>query len=127
MRRRHVLAAAGAAAVASAGLALGPMASHPALAAGRAPALELRVIHASRSDGGASVDPQLRDLQLSKEPFVRYNVYALLERQRFALEPGKPVVHALINGRTLRVSLDGIAEDAGEPRYRMEAQIAEAG
>jgi hypothetical protein len=124
-RRRLLLALRPALASALVGLGAGRRA---AFAADRSPTLELSVIFATRSDAGASVDPQLRDrLQLSKEPFARYNVYKLLERERFPLEVGRPVVHALANGRTLHVVLDGVAEDAGEKRYKMEAQISEPG
>jgi hypothetical protein len=94
----------------------------------KGPALELSVILATRTDGGASVDPQLRDMPpLTKEPFVRYNAYRLLSRERFVLETGKPVVSSLANGRTLRVAVDEGTDDAGEKRYRMDAQIAEPG
>jgi hypothetical protein len=124
-RRRLIVAIASAVAAALVAFGVGPP---TVFAAVGGPTLELSVILATRSDGGASVDPQLRDrLQLSKEPFVRYNVYKLLERERFPLEVGKAVVHGLVNGRTLHLVLDGVAEDAGEKRYKMETQIAEPG
>jgi hypothetical protein len=99
-----------------------------AVAAGGGPSLEVIVIHATRTDGGVSIDPQLRDLpDLSKEPFVRYNVYRQLDRKQFRLEEGKPVTQELVNGRSLQVALDGIAADAGERRYGLQAQIGEPG
>jgi hypothetical protein len=100
-----------------------------ALAAPAGPSLEVSVIHATRVDGGISIDSQLRDLpQLTRDqPFVRYNVYRLLDRRQFRLEEGKPVSEALANGRLLQVVLEGTAADAGEKRYRVQAQIAEAG
>jgi hypothetical protein len=125
MTRRWVVILAGT--VAGALVATG-VGAPSALAAGRGPTLELSVIYATRSDGGGSVDPQLRDLPpLTKEPFVRYNVYKLLARERFPLETSKPVTYGLANGRTLRVVLDDVADDAAEKRYRMDAQIAEPG
>jgi hypothetical protein len=118
----------GAALGVSMALAAGAGGAARAAGPGRGPALELSVILATRTDGGASVDPQLRDLPpLTKEPFVRYNVYRLLSRDRFVFEGGKPVVSELVNGRTLRVVVDESAADAGEKRYRMDAQIAEPG
>jgi hypothetical protein len=93
------------------------------------PSLEISVIHATRTDGGISIDPQLRDLpQLTKDqPFVRYNVYRLLDRKQFRLEETKPIVEQLANGRSLQVVLDAITADAGEKRYRVAAQIGEPG
>ena len=58
-------------------LALVPGPGRAALAAGRhGPAIEITVIHATRSDAGASIDPLLHDLpQLGRDaPFDRYNV-----------------------------------------------------
>jgi hypothetical protein len=99
-----------------------------AVAAGSGPSLELLIIHATRTDGGVSIDPQLHDLpDLTKEPFARYNVYRLLDRKQFRLDEGKPIVQELVNGRSLQVVLDGVAADAGEKRYRVQAQIGEAG
>lgn len=100
-----------------------------ALAAGRSPAIEISVIHASRSDAGASIDPRLRDLpQLTRdEPFVRYNVYKLLERKELDLDPGTPATSALVNGRTLQVTLVDVAEDAGGKRFHVRAEIGEPG
>jgi hypothetical protein len=100
-----------------------------AAAAPAGPSLEVSVIYATRADGGGSIDPQLRDLpQLTRDqPFVRYNVYRLLDRRQFRLEENKPIAEALANGRSLQVVLEGTAADAGEKRYRVQAQIAEPG
>jgi hypothetical protein len=100
-----------------------------ARAAAVGPILELSTIYAIRSDGGASIDAHLRDLpQLTRDqPFVRYNVYRLLDRKQVPFESGKPVEYALANGRTLRVELAGVSTDAGERRYQVQAQIAEPG
>ena len=123
MTRRGLLAAlaavAGGMAVAGGTLA----------ATAKAPSLELSVILAVHADGGASIDPQLRDLpQLTRdEPFVRYNVYRLLERRQFPLDAAKPALLALANGRSLQVTLEGITEQNGEKRYQMTSQIAEPG
>jgi hypothetical protein len=100
-----------------------------ALAASRAPALQLTVIHALTTDAGGSIDPALRDLpQLGRDqPFVRYNVYKLLERKELALEPGKPVESPLPNGRVLQVTLvDASGEGAGR-RFHVRAEIGEPG
>jgi hypothetical protein len=124
MNRRLLLAAL-AALLLVPGLGLAP---GLAVAAGGGPSLEVSVIHATRTDGGTSIDPQLRDLpDLTKEPFVRYNVYHLLDRKQFRLEEGKPVAEELANGRSLQVVLDGVAADAGERRYSLQAQIGEPG
>jgi hypothetical protein len=93
-------------------------------------ALEVLVIHATRTDAASAIDPQLRDLpQLTKEqPFARYNVYRLLDRKRFSLEGGRPIAYDLVNGRTLRVTLGGVIRSGGgEPRFQLETQIGQAG
>jgi hypothetical protein len=122
-RRRFALSAA---AVAGA-LAFGGFAGG-AMAGDRAPSLEITVIHASRTDGGGAIDPLLRDLpQLGRDqPFVRYNVYRVLERKAVSLEPGKPASSVLPNGRTLQVTL--VDEDASAGRrYHVRAEIGEPG
>jgi hypothetical protein len=96
----------------------------------RGPTIELVVIHALHTDGAGSIDPKLRDLpQLtSEQPFTRYNVYRLVDRQQFPLEAGKPVSYGLVNGGTLRLSLDGVTQpDSGGRRYQLGAQIGRAG
>jgi len=118
-----------------AGLAAGALAAVVAggvarAAAVRGPVLEVSLIHATRADGGgASIDPALKDLpQLTHDqPFVRYNVYKLLDRRVFPLQPSKAVTYALVNGRTLQVRLDGVDEDKGEKRYQVDAQISDRG
>ena len=100
------------------------------------PLLEVTIIQATLGDAGQSIDPRLKDLpQLTlKQPFVRYNVYQLLVRQKFALDSSKPVKLTLPNGRTLQASLvgvsgggDGGTRDGGstETRYQLEAQIVD--
>ncbi len=91
--------------------------------------MEIRLIEAFRTDGGASIDAQLGDLpQLTQDqPFLRYNVYKLLDTKHFPLEPGQTVAYGLVNGRTLQVTLAGVMEDTSPKRYRMEAQIVEPG
>jgi hypothetical protein len=98
-----------------------------AVAAG--PSLEVSVIQATYVDGGASIDPQLRDLpQLTRDqPFVRYNIYRLLDRRQFRLEEAKPVIEALANGRSLQVVLEGTSVEGNEKRYRVQTQIADPG
>jgi hypothetical protein len=96
-----------------------------ALAAARGPAIEITIIHASSSDGGGSIDPLLADLpQLTREqPFVRYNVYKVLERKELPLTLGKPAPSALPNGRTLQVTL----VDHGDRLFHVRAEIGEPG
>jgi hypothetical protein len=108
----------------SAGLTTGTAGAAPA-----GPSLEVSVIQATYVDGGASIDPQLRDLpQLTRDqPFVRYNVYHLLDRRQFRLEEGKSVVEALANGRSLQVVLEGTRVEGAEKRYRVQTQIADPG
>ncbi len=107
-------------------IALGPRAA--GAAAATRPTIEITVIHALRTDGGLSIDPQLKDLpQLTREPFVRYNVYKLLDRKRLPLESGKAAASALVNGRTLQVTLIEPTADGGVPRYHVRAEIDEPG
>jgi len=102
-------------------------------ASARAPSVEIRVIHATRVDGGAWIDPQLRDLpQLTRqEPFVRYNVFRLIGRTQLPFDHGKPVVYALVDGRTLQVSLvepaNASANAKDRDRYHLRAEIAGLG
>jgi hypothetical protein len=96
---------------------------------GKTPTIEISVIHATRVDGGASIDPQLRDLpQLTKQqPFVRYNVFKLLDRKDAPFEKGKPIAYALVDGRTLEVTIVDSAEPKSDGRYHLRAEIAGPG
>jgi hypothetical protein len=98
-------------------------------APGKAVSADIRVILASRTDGGVSIDPQLRDLpQLTRDqPFVRYNVYRLLDRKLLPLEQGKPSAYPLVNGRTLQVTLVDVTEEKNEKRYHVRVEIGEPG
>jgi hypothetical protein len=98
-------------------------------AAGRPPSVEVSVIHALRTDGGVSIDPQLRDLpQLTKQqPFVRYNVFKLLDRKELTCEKGKAAVYGLADGRTLQVTLVDVTAKSSEQRYHLRAEIAGPG
>ena len=90
----------------------------------------MSIIQATDVDGGArAIDPALRDLpQLTRDqPFVRYNVYRLLERRQYPFEVGRVVSVGLPNGRTLLATLDAVALERTERRYQIEAQIAEPG
>jgi hypothetical protein len=104
--------------------------SRVALGAGvKATSVEISVIHAIRVDGGASIDPQLRDLpQLTtQQPFVRYNVFKLLDRKDLPCEKGKPTAYALVDGRILQVTLVDVADPKNDGRYHLRAEIAGAG
>ncbi|HEX4627303.1 MAG TPA: hypothetical protein VH137_00815 [Gemmatimonadales bacterium] len=124
--RRLLLAVLGSALLVS---VLGGVRGAVALAASRTPAIEISVIHATRADAGASIDPRLRDLpQLTRdEPFLRYNVYTLLDRKVLALDPDRPATSVLPNGRTLQVTLADVGEDAGGKRFHVRAEIGEPG
>jgi hypothetical protein len=93
------------------------------------PALELSVIHALASDAGGAIDPPLRSLpQLTRDqPFVRYNVYKLLERKEVPLEAGKPITSTLPNGRTLQVTLAEVSGQGSGRRFHVRAEIGEPG
>jgi hypothetical protein len=122
MSRRFLLAlAAGLLATVGGGVVLG--------AGSRAPSVEIRVIHATRVDGGASIDPQLRDLpQLTRDqPFVRYNVFRLLDQRVLPFEKGKPVVYELVDGRTLQITLVEPTIPKSDGRYHLRAGIAGLG
>jgi hypothetical protein len=124
VNRRTVLArlAAGlVVAIPSEGVALG--------AGTKAPIIEISVIHAMRSDASTSIDPQLRDLpQLTRQqPFIRYNVFKLLDRKQLHLEKAKPVAYGLVDGRTLQVTLADITSQKNEDRYHVRAEIAGLG
>jgi hypothetical protein len=91
--------------------------------------VEISVIHALKVDGGASMDPRLRYLpQLTHDqPFVRYNVYRLLDRKELPLERSKPTPYPLVNGRTLQVTLTDVTVENGGPRYHVRVEIGEPG
>ena len=130
MNRRALLVSLGGLSV----LALGVVGAARA-APGAAPTLEFSIIHATRSDAGTSIDPALKDLpQLTREqPFVRYNVYRLLDRKAFPFEmqdgsaASKPLTMPLPNGRTLMVILESVSVEKNEKRYQLQAQISEPG
>ncbi len=97
-----------------------------------APTVEISVIYAGRSDAGGSIDPSLRDLpQLTRDqPFVRYNVYKLLERREHPFEVGKPAAYPLANGRALQLTLVDMETTPlphAERRYHVRAAIGEPG
>jgi hypothetical protein len=104
-------------------------------AASKAQILEVSVIHATRIDGGASIDPQLRDLpELTRQqPFIRYNAFKLLDRKELPIDKGKPVAYGLVDGRALQVTLVDITDaDAGadrrnDRRFHVRAEIAGPG
>jgi hypothetical protein len=105
------------------------LSGHRALAAGpHGPTIEITVIHAMSSDAGGAIDPLLRDLpQLTREqPFVRYNVYRVLERKELPLEADRPAAIGLPNGRLLQVTLVDQAAEAAR-RFHVRAEIGEPG
>jgi hypothetical protein len=103
--------------------------SAQAASASKVPSVEIRVIHGIRTDAGAWIDPELRDLpQLTRdEPFVRYNVYKLVGRGAGVLEKDKPVQFGIVDGRSLQLSLLDVTRDRSDARYRLRAQIDEPG
>jgi hypothetical protein len=112
MRRRVLFGALAGAVIVSMG-GVGAWAAGP-----RAPQVEVSVIHATKVPGSASVDPQLRGLpQLTKqEPFVRYNVFRLLDRQTLNFDKGKTASCALVDDSDDKGKKDG--------RYHLRAEIA---
>jgi hypothetical protein len=129
----HAIRRLAAAALAATGLALAALVTGGAARAASThrPTLEVTIIQATRADAGPSIDPRLKDLpQLTqREPFVRYNVYQLLDRQGFPLDSTKPVKLLLPNGRSLKASLVAVssAGDGGsrETRYQLDTQIVD--
>ena len=91
------------------------------------PSIEIGVIHAQHTDGGGFIDPRLREIEqhMRDEPFVRYNVYRLLDHRRLPLESGKPAALGLVNGRTLKITLVESKGSGADRRFRMRAEIAE--
>ncbi|MGH7268964.1 MAG: hypothetical protein ACREJ3_00920 [Polyangiaceae bacterium] len=98
----------------------------------RAPTIEIGVIYAAHSDGGTFIDPALRDLpQLTRDkPFIRYNVYKVLDKARLPLDVGLPRTVPLVNGRTLQITLVSVETAAGpppEPRFHVRVAIGRPG
>jgi hypothetical protein len=93
------------------------------------PAVEIRVIQASLTDGGAAIDPQLSDLSRHARelPFARFNTFKLLDRRELPIQVGKPVIDTLVNGSTLEVTLLEVTDRAGERRFHLRAGIGEPG
>ena len=123
MKRRALLAFLG-------GVGVAATIGGPARAQGSGGArVQISVIHALKTDGGGSIDPRLRDLpQLTRDqPFVRYNVYKLLDRKEMPVEVGKPVPYQLVNGRTMQVKLTQIGVENGGTRYHVRVEIDEPG
>jgi hypothetical protein len=108
--------------------AAGPLAyaAPPAPSSAR---VEISVIHALKADGGGAIDPRLRDLpQLTRDqPFVRYNVYRLLDRKEVGLARGTPTPYPLVNGRILQVTLTDVTTENGGARYHVRVEIGEPG
>jgi hypothetical protein len=98
-------------------------------AAASKPAVEVSVIQATRTDGGASMDPQLPDLppHTREQPFLRFNTFKLLDRKRLPIEAGKPVTDPLVNGRSLQVTLLDVTGGEGSKRFHLRAAIDEPG
>jgi hypothetical protein len=123
MNRRHLLAAL-TVAVSAEWLHRGVAHAAPA----KAPSIEISVIYATRTDGGGSIDPQLGELpQLrSQQPFVRYNVFKLLDRTRLPTEKGRAILYQIADGRTLQVTLVDVtdADKKSEERYHVRVEIA---
>jgi hypothetical protein len=115
--------------VALAAVVLPAVAGGTAFAAAHLPSLQVTVIHAMTSDAGGSIDPLLRDLpQLGRDqPFVRYNVYKVLDRKELALDPGKPAETPLPNGRVLQVTLVDQVGDGPGRRFHVRTEIGEPG
>lgn len=86
---------------------------------------EIVVIHATKSDGAAFLDPRIgRMPHLGKKPFSEYTSFKLLEKKVISLEKGRPESYAMVTGRTLRVTLKDITADK---RFAVDAEIDQPG
>jgi hypothetical protein len=149
--RRKLLAQLGVASalVVPAALGLGVAHVPSAYAADPAPAavpqsakVEVMVLHGTNATGKAGgIDPRvdegkpqtpaenLPSHKLTKPPLSSYNTYVLKDRQKVQLTKGTPQHVALPNGRTLELSLVGVAlvnvgQDRFEKRYTVAASIS---
>jgi hypothetical protein len=95
----------------------------------RASTVEVTVIQATRTDGGAAIDPRLRDVTelAGRQPFARYNSYRLLDRRELPLVTDRPATDPLLNGRTLQVSLLDVSGQGEGRRFHVRASIGEPG
>lgn len=126
MKRRALLALLGAVGVAA---TLGSPARADGPPVEQRAHLQISVIHALKTDGGGSIDPRLRDLpQLTRDqPFVRYNVYKLLDRKEMPISVGQLVPYQLVNGRTMQVKLTQVGVEGGAMRYHVRVEIDDPG
>ncbi len=86
---------------------------------------EIVVIHATKEAGKGSIDERVGKLpHLGKKPFSDYNTFKLVDRKVLLLEKGKPASHALVTGRTLRVTLRDVTADK---RFSVDAAIDQPG
>jgi hypothetical protein len=131
MQRRHFALAVLAVAASSGSVWADVAAPGPSAAAKPTPApatsalAEILVIHATKEDAAAFVDPRIGRLpHLGKKPFSDYTSFKLVEKKVLTLEKGKAESYALVTGRTLRVTLQSVTTDA---RYVVEASIDQPG
>jgi hypothetical protein len=95
-----------------------PVTAHSAVA-------EILVIHATKEDAAAFLDPRIGRLpHLGKKPFSDYTSFKLVEKKLLTLEKGRPESYAMVTGRTLRVALENVTSDH---RYVVEASIDQPG
>ena len=86
---------------------------------------EILVIHATKEDAAAFVDPRIGRLpHLGKKPFSDYTSFKLVDKKVITLEKGRPESYAMVTGRTLRVALQNVTTDR---RYVVEASIDQPG
>lgn len=91
----------------------------------RSAVAEVIVIHATKGDASAFVDPRIGKLpHLGKKPFSDYTSFKLVEKKLLILEKGRPESYAMVTGRTLRVGLQSVT---AEKRYVVEASIDQPG
>ncbi len=100
-------------------------AAAPAPTPRRSAIAEILVIHATKEDAAAFLDPRIGRLpHLGKKPFSDYTSFKLVEKKLITLEKGRPESYAMVTGRTLRVTLDNVTADR---RYVVEASIDQPG
>jgi hypothetical protein len=120
----YAAATPGSASADDAGAAPRPAAAAPAPLPHSAIA-EIVVIHATKEDGAAFVDPRIGRLpHLGKKPFSDYTSFKLVDKKVLTLEKGRAESYAMVTLRTLRVALENVTPDR---RYVVEASIDQPG
>jgi hypothetical protein len=87
--------------------------------------VEVMVLHATNSDGGASIDPAIgRMPALQQPPFSAYNTYKLVSRTPLVVNKSAPTTTKLPNDRVLQITLRDVVQSS---RYRIATSINQPG